>query len=188
MTYDKVPIPGGGFIKLMRSAATRELLRDSKAFGLLTQIALRAKRTDDFNIHDLKPGQALIGDHDNCGLSAREYRSAKDRLRRYGLARFHGTSRGTIATLANTMVYDINEAGSRQNNDEQPTSSRQTADERATTIKNEKNEKKEKKAPLSCSFGSGSRRVVATFEEMDRERARRALALAREEFVTDDKA
>ena len=124
MTYDTIPIPGGGFIKLMRSAATRELLRDSKAFGLLTQIALRAKRTDDFNIHDLKPGQALIGDHENCGLSAREYRSAKNRLRRYGLARFDGTSRGTIATLANTMVYDINEAGSRQNKDEQPTNER----------------------------------------------------------------
>lgn len=186
MTYDKAP--GSGFIKLMRSDATCDLIKDPKAFALLTQIALRAKRTDDFNIHGLTPGQALIGDHKNCGLSEREYRSAKNRLKRYGLARFEGTRRGTVATLVNTMVYDINEAGSGQTKDEQETGKRHTADERETTIKNAKNEKKEKKVPFSCSSGSGMRPVVPTFAELDRQRAERALAQAQEEFLTDDQA
>jgi hypothetical protein len=97
-----------GFIKLLRSEAARELLRDGKAFLLLTAIASRAKRTGDLNIHGLEIGQALIGDHASYGLTKQEYRSAKARLKRYGLAEFKATPRGTIATLLDQRVYDIN--------------------------------------------------------------------------------
>ena len=47
-----------GFIKLNRSAETLELLNDPNAFALLTVIALRARRTDEFNIHNLEGGRA----------------------------------------------------------------------------------------------------------------------------------
>lgn len=188
MTYDTIPIPGG-FIKLMRSEATRELLKDPKAFGLLTAIALRAKRTDDFNIHGLKPGQALIGDHTAYGLTEQEYRSAKSRLQRYDLVDFEPTHRGTIASLRNTMIYDINVTAEQQAHNGPATDRQRTGNGRATTIKNEKNEKKGKGLRSRSSRSlSNSRRDSRTFDEMDRDRATEALAQAREEFLDDDEA
>jgi len=133
-----------GWIKLKRGNTTRELLKDRKAFALLTAIACRAKRTDDFNIHGLAPGQALIGDHKNCGLSEQEYRGAKTRLKRYGLVDFKATPRGTIATLCSTAIYDINVTEGQQADNEQPTDGQRAANGQATTIKNEKNEKKKR--------------------------------------------
>ncbi|HNY77600.1 MAG: hypothetical protein RBS72_04410 [Sedimentisphaerales bacterium] len=180
MTYDTTAIPSG-FIKLMRSDPTRELLKDSKAFTLYTQIALRAKRTSDFNLHGLTPGQALIGDHASCGLSEQEYRRAKVRLQRYGLARFEGTSKGTIATLCSTVIYDINVTTSEQAENERGTDGERTENDQGTTIKNEK----KGKAHRLGSFQSADR-TPRTFQEMDRDRAERAMVQAREEFLNDD--
>ena len=192
MTYDTIAIPGG-FIKLMRSDATRELLRDGPAFQLLTQIALRAKRTNDFNIHGLQIGQALIGDYASCGLTRRKYRTAMAHLERYGLARFQATHKGTIATLLDITIYDINEEQASQRSDQRPANKRPTEGHQAATNKNEKKEKKEKKGPPLCSSrsGSGVRSAAGglpTFAEMDRRRAACALAEAQEEFLHDDEA
>ena len=49
-----------GFFKVMRSDATRELLRDPNAFTLLAGIAHRAKWTTGLSVHNLDQGQALI--------------------------------------------------------------------------------------------------------------------------------
>ncbi len=189
MTYDTIAIPGG-FIKLMRSDATRELLRDGPAFQLLTQIALRAKRTNDFNVHGLLIGQALIGDYASCGLTRRKYRTAMAHLERYGLARFQATHKGTIATLLDITIYDINEEQASQRCDQRPANKRPTEGHQAATIKNEKKEKKEKKGAPLCFSGSGSGvgHIVPTFAEMDRQRAACALAKAQEEFLNDDQA
>ncbi len=192
MTYDTIAIPGG-FIKLMRSDATRGLLRDGPAFQLLTQIALRAKRTNDFNIHGLQIGQALIGDYASCGLTRRKYRTAMAHLERYGLARFQATHKGTIATLLDIRIYDINEEQASQRSDQRPANKRPTEGHQAATNKNEKNEKKEKKGPPLCSSRSGSgvqsgASAPPTFAEMDRRRAACALAEAQEEFLHDDEA
>ncbi len=188
MRYDTIPIPGG-VIKLKRNEATRELLKDPKAFGLLTTIALRAKRTNAFSVHGLKPGQALIGDHASYGLTEQEYRSAKVRLRRYGLADFKPTHRGTIATLRGETIYDINVTAEQRTNNGQHTDDQRAGHGQATTIKNGKNEKKGKGLP-SCSSRSASRDRGnrRTFDEMDRDRAAEALAQAREEFLGDDEA
>lgn len=191
MTYDTIAIPGG-FIKLMRSPATRELLRDGPAFQLLTQIALRAKRTNDFNVHGLQIGQALIGDYASCGLTRRKYRTAMAHLERYGLARFQATHRGTIATLLDITIYDINEEQASPHSDQRPANKRPTEGHQAATNKNEKNEKK-KKGPPVCFSGSGSgvrsgASAPPTFAEMDRQRAACALAEAQEEFLHDDEA
>ena len=100
-----------GFIKLKRSPETLELLQDPNAFILLTVIAFRARRNDEFNIHNLKSGEALIGDYKKCGLTHRQYRTAMKRLGQWGFAAFKPTTRGTVATLCDTRVYDINEVG-----------------------------------------------------------------------------
>lgn len=188
MTYDTIAIPGG-FIKLMRSDATRELLRDGPAFQLLTQIALRAKRTNDFNVHGLQIGQALIGDYASCGLTRRKYRTAMAHLERYGLARFQATHKGTIATLLDVTIYDINEEQASQRSDQRPANKRPTEGHQAATIKNEKKEEKEKKGKAHHGGSSRSaRNAPPTFAEMDRQRAACALAEAQEEFLHDDQA
>jgi len=104
-------------------------------------IALRARRTDEFNLHNLQSGEALLGDYAKCGLSRREYRTAMKRLRQWGFATFKPTTHGTVATLCGTRVYDINEA----TNDQRATTTRPTDDQRATTDKKEKKQKNEKK-------------------------------------------
>ena len=96
-----------GFLKLMRSDTTAEILRDPKAFTLLAGIAYRARWKKGLSVHDLQQGQALVGDHRSFGLSQKEYRTAKARLERYGLAAFQGTNKGTVATLLTTDVFDI---------------------------------------------------------------------------------
>jgi hypothetical protein len=188
MTYDTIAIPGG-YVKLRRSPATRELLKDGNAFLLLTAIALRAKRTDDFSIHGLQPGQALVGDHASYGLTQQEYRCAKVRLKRYGLADFKATSQGTIATLCDETIYDINVTTGQQTENERTTNEQRAGNDQATTIKNEKNKKKGKGPPLD---GSGGRRSNdqrhLTFEEMDRLRAEESLARAMKEFLADEEA
>ena len=133
-----------GYIMLRRSPAARELLRDGNAFRLLTQIALRAKRTNDFSVHGLRIGQALIGDFKACGLTPGQYRAAKARLKRYGLIDFRGTNKGTIATLLNDTVFDVNAEAPRQANDKPVTGKGQTDDGQATTNKNEKKGKNER--------------------------------------------
>lgn len=133
-----------GFIKLRRGHATLTLLRDLKAMGLLMLIALRAKRTDDLNIHGLEIGQALVGDHEACGLTKQEYRSAKVRLRRYGLADFKATPRGTTAILLDQRIYDINAADGQHASSTQPAPSPQTPNTAPTTNKNAKNGKNER--------------------------------------------
>ncbi len=130
-----------GFIKLNRSGETLELLNDPNAFVLLTVIALRARRTDEFNVHNLRCGEALIGDFKRYGLTERQYRTAMKHLSQWGLARFTPTTRGTIAALVDHRIYDINDVPG----DGPPSNGRRTDDERATTNKNEKKEKKEKK-------------------------------------------
>ena len=126
------------------------------------------RRTDEFNIHNLKIGQALIGDSRRCGLTRRQYRTAQKHLALWGLAAFKPTSRGTVATLLDHRIYDINEAVC----DNQTTNSRQTDDKRATTNKNDKNEKNEKKekAELLCELLSQEiRRRKSDFREPPRE-------------------
>ena len=163
-----------GYIMLRRTDATYELLKDPNAFILLTVIALRAKRTNAFSVYGLKTGQALIGDFQAYGLTEGQYRAAKIRLKRYGLADLHGTHRGTVASLLSDAVYDINVRPK--------TSQQRTDNEPATTNNNGKNGNKGKGPPLS------SRSVSKTFAELDRERAATALTRAQEEFLTDEQA
>jgi len=124
---EKMSLQQNSFFKIMRSEETRELLsNDHNSFVLLTQIAFRAKRTNNFSVHNLQPGQALIGDHESCGLTEQKYRSAKQRLENYGLATFRATNKGTIATLTDSRVFDINATHSNEQNNTRITDKQRT--------------------------------------------------------------
>jgi hypothetical protein len=98
---------GNEFIKFQLSKNSQEILKRPKAFTLLAQIALKAKRTNSLSVDYLKFGEALITDPQQCGLTQQEYRTAKKQLNKMGLVTFKTTNRGTIAKLLNTCVFDI---------------------------------------------------------------------------------
>jgi|GEM_PF-4623623 len=113
-----------GFVKLYRSTIVEDLIkRNPNAFTLLTIIALRARRSeDDPNPHNLKLNQGLIGDYYNYGMSERQYRTSKTTIEATGIATFKATNKGTIATLCNTDIYDINVIKNDEQNDGQSAS------------------------------------------------------------------
>ncbi len=128
---------------LQRGKMTEELLQKPDCFTLLTQIALRAKRSDDFNLHNLKIGESFIGDYQRAGLTEQRYRTAKNNLAKWGFATFKATNKGTVAKLTDTRVYDINENEINGQANEQltdkPTDEQRTTNEQPTTKKNYKN-------------------------------------------------
>jgi hypothetical protein len=101
----------GSFIMLMRGPDTENLMRDPKAYTLLSLIAYRARR-GSWGTDGIKCGDALIGDYESVGLTEKEYRTAKKRLSIGQFCSFkgqaQGRTRGTIATLLNSRVFDIN--------------------------------------------------------------------------------
>lgn len=134
-----------GFYKARRSRAAEELLKDPKAYVLLSLIALRAWRTNEISVHGLQIGEALIGDHKSCGLTEKEYRCAKDRLKRGGFATFRGTNKGTIAKLINSSVFDINPEEEGEQKGEPRANQGRTRGEQGATNKKDKIDKSEKK-------------------------------------------
>lgn len=96
------------FIKFYRNDITLELMKDPPVFMLLSQIAQRARRTDKYNQYNLSPGECLIGDHKSIGLTQKQYRRAKILLIKGNFATFKRAFNGTIATIINTDVFDIN--------------------------------------------------------------------------------
>lgn len=81
--------------------------RHPNAFLLLTQIAMRAKYKP-CPITKLAVGQAFIGDWKEAGLrSEKAYRHAKCVLADCNLVAFRGATKGTVATLLNSIVYSI---------------------------------------------------------------------------------
>ena len=126
------------FIKLNRSNDSFELLKDPASFMLLTLISIRAKRTDSFNVNNLKKGQALIGDFRNIGLTEATYRRAKNTLTKNGLISIQTTNKGTIATLLNTSVFDININNTNGQTTDKPTENQRTDNGQTTTNKKEK--------------------------------------------------
>lgn len=137
---------GDSFFKVKRSKATEELLKDRNAWTLLSLIAYRARRTNEFNIHNLDPGEALIGDFKSCGLTTRqEYREALKRLVNWKFVTIRTTNKGTIVKLINSNIFDINIEENNQQDNHRTTIKQPSNNHPATTNKNEKNDKNEKK-------------------------------------------
>lgn len=135
------------FMKLIKSEALEDLIRIPNAFILITIIALRAKRTHDFNIHGLTMGEAMIGDYKNYGLTEAAYRTAKDQLTKHGLITTRATNKGTVATLLNSEIYDINISDNDKQNNGQTTGRQRAGNEldngQVTTNKNKELKNKE---------------------------------------------
>lgn len=123
---------------LKRSDDTLALLSNPNAFALLTIIAIRARRTDSFNVHSLKPGEALVGDYASCGLTRQQYRTALSKLEMWKFIATTATNKGTIATLADTRIYDINKSEPNQQ-DNHPATTQQPTDNQQTTTNNNVN-------------------------------------------------
>jgi hypothetical protein len=150
---------GAGWIKQSRNPDVDELMRFPFAFLLLTVIARRARRDNSqFNPHKLQLGEALLGDHESIGASEQNYRTAKDQLEEWGFATFRATNKGTIATLTDTRVYDINiiaqsnEQGNEHDNeptassDASPLTFPLTTNEEGKNLQEGKNEQEGKNA------------------------------------------
>jgi len=74
---------------------------------LASIIATRARRKDCL-FTGLKIGECYLGDYKKIGLSEQQYRTAKNTLKRIGLATFQGTNKGTVAKLVSIDVWDLN--------------------------------------------------------------------------------
>jgi len=139
------------FIMAKRNQKADELDTDMPASHLLKIIASRARRTNEFNAHNLKIGEAFLGDFRNYGMSEQQYRTAKEKLNRWGFASFRATNKGTIATLLNDDIYDIN---LKQSN--RPATGQQQASNRPATTNNKdnnvNNDNKKEYSPNSDEF------------------------------------
>ena len=100
--------PAFGFLKLMRSPESQELLSDPLAFALLAVVAFRARWRSVFSVEDLQIGEALIGDHRSFGMSRQQYRTRIARLVMWGFITVRTTPKGTVAKLTSAAVFDIN--------------------------------------------------------------------------------
>lgn len=131
-----------GYVMLLRNQLVLELLEiRPTAFLLLTQIALRIKRSDGSMLNDLAIGEARVGDFGKYGVSEQVYRSDKRFLEKYHLATFKPTSRGTIVRLANTYIFDVN----LETSTDEETKKQRDDNGSLTTNNNDKNEKNVKK-------------------------------------------
>jgi hypothetical protein len=101
--------PATGFLKMMRTPETEELVCDPLSFALLANIALRARWRESFSLKGLNRGEALVGDYRRLGLTRRQYRTHLKRLVEWGLITIRPTRRGTIAklNLEPAKVFDI---------------------------------------------------------------------------------
>jgi hypothetical protein len=136
-----------GYIKLNRGPATEELMKEPDCYMLLSVIAYRARRTQDFNVQNLKLQEALIGDYQSVGLTRQRYRTALKKLVKWGYITTRTTNKGTIATLLNSSIFDINSESGNQQVNQPPTNGQPSSNHQATTNnkdKKDKNGKKEK--------------------------------------------
>lgn len=142
--------PSAPFLKLVRSDAAESLLRYPNCFVVLTLVSLRARReAPAFNPAGLREGEALVGDFAAVGLSRQEFRTAIANLEKWGFVTIRTTTRGTIAKLCNSVIYDINSEATNQPANQQPTSSQPAANQQLTTKKKER--KKERKEGKEAS-------------------------------------
>lgn len=132
------------WIKCHRTEESLQLATKPEAFMLLWQIAYRAQRKGTFNLHNLKVGEAFLGDYKNLGMTQGQYRQAKKFLQKHGFATFMGTNKGTIATLTDITVFDLNLEHQNEQGHTPATNGQRTSNEPTTTTKNVKNDKNEK--------------------------------------------
>jgi hypothetical protein len=144
-----------GFIKLNRCEEIDELLaKEHDAFILLTIIAMRCKRTSCFSSQNLKPGEALIGDYENYGMTEQRYRTSKLKLEKWKFATFRSTNKGTIANLVDSTLWDVNLENDTNKITNKKTLDQRPANDQLTTNKKDKKERREKGVSKSVDFST----------------------------------
>lgn len=135
-----------GFIKAVRNSKNAEqmLERRPTALLLLYMISQRARRTNDSNFDDLELGEAMIGDYLAYGQTEQIYRSDKKFLETFKFITTRATSKGTIAKLVDTSIFDINSEPTNEQANTLPTDDQRSTNEQPTTNKNDKKEKNDK--------------------------------------------
>jgi len=130
------------YIKYNRSELARSLQTKPFDNHLMAIIAQRIKFKDD-PILKLKAGQCFVGDYEAMGLTRQSYRTALKNLEMYGLVTTKSTNKGTIVTLINSDVYDLNaEVDTTKPTSQQPTANQQLTNQQPLN-KNGKKERKE---------------------------------------------
>ena len=115
------------------------LKKNQNAFILLYFIAIRAWRGPSMSPRGCGIGEALIGDYSTMGMTEQEYRTAKGHLKKMGFITTKSTSKGTIAKLINTELFDPNFDFANDQINGRLTSKQRTANGQATTNNNCKN-------------------------------------------------
>ena len=112
------------------------LNKNPNAFILLYFIATRAWRGPGMSPRDCDIGEALIGDSSRMGMTQQKYRTAKKHLENMGFITTKSTSKGTVAKLINTELFDPNfDFGNDQIN-EQLTNKQRATNDQVTTNNN----------------------------------------------------
>lgn len=92
---------------IKQNRETDNLMKDSKAFLLLLKIAYKTKLDDGFEIPEVEIGQAFIKGCDDVGMTMSEYRTTKNKLQKWGFAKFRTTTKGTIAELTTDKFFEL---------------------------------------------------------------------------------
>ncbi len=160
-----------GYFKAIRGEIGENLIKRSHhAYILLSIIAYRARRTPDL-INKLGIGEAILGDYENYNMTRQEYRTAIEILKECNLATFRTTTKGSIATIINTDVFDINiildnQPTNHRTTIEQPSNNHRTTTnkkERSKEVKNDKNVFKEEK---KISYGDFVRLTEREYQKL----------------------
>lgn len=104
------------FFKAIRSKKNMELSKKIKAMGLLFHVAMCASRDGEGGKNWVKI------DYKSLGLTQAEFRTIKTFLENNELATSRTTNRGTWIKLISKSVFDINETGNNEQNNEPTTS------------------------------------------------------------------
>jgi hypothetical protein len=157
------------FFKALRSKEALDLMKYPPAYMLLSQIAYRARRTDEPNMYRLTIGEAMIGDYGSIGVTRQQYRTAIDKLKSNQFITIRTTNKGTVAKLIDARVFDINE-------DSKQPSEKPKSNHPATTNKNDKNEKNEIYDQFYTSFPRkvGKKKAGEIFNKLSNEQQLKA--------------
>ena len=168
-----------GYFEATRSDDAIELIHlNPFAFTLAYMIAARANWRGGFNRHNLKFGEAFLGDFEDCGMGKGSkgegrYRRAKNCLAKWNFAIFKTTNRGTIARLTDTRLFKINPAKGGG----PPADTRRTADGQPTTNLNLKTGQHENYKALSTK--------ASKLSALQKEQADRIEAALGDQWVND---
>lgn len=127
---------------------------------------MRARfRSDGFNPHRLELYEALLGDHENYGMTEREYRTGKKVLEVGGFATFKTTNKGTIGKLIDSRLFRVN-AMLGDGQDDEP-NDRQTTSQTTTNLELRRIESKNTDKAYSTKASKLSRRQKEIADQIE---------------------